>query len=75
MKLKEFKIKNDYIFDLEFEDGIVRTVDMSKLIKSKVKANELNTAHIDKELGCLEFKNGTVDISPKTLYNFSKLNV
>jgi len=74
MKLKEFKIKNDYVFDLKFEDGIVRTVDMSKLIKSKVKVNELNTAHIDKEWGCLEFKNGTVDISPKTLYNFSKLN-
>ena len=71
MKLIEFKIKNDYIFDLKFENGIVKTLDISKLIKSKVKISELDTANIDEEWGCLEFKNGTVDISPKTLYNFS----
>jgi hypothetical protein len=29
---------------------------------------ELNSASIDKDWGCLEFKNGLVDIEPKTLF-------
>lgn len=71
MKLIDFKIYNNYVFNLSFEDGSSRTIDLSKLIKDKVNLKELQTAHLDKEWGCLEFKNGLVDISPKTLYNFS----
>ena len=72
MKLEQFEIKKDYIFMLKFENGITRTIDLSDLIKSKVKPEEIKTAHIDKDWGCLEFNDGMVDISPKTLYNYCK---
>ena len=71
MKLKEFKQQENYIFDLSFENGINGIIDISSLIKSKVTLNELKSAHIDKNWGCLEFKNGMIDIDPKTLYNFT----
>ncbi len=71
MKLKEFKIKNDYIFNFVFENGIKKIVDISSLIQDKVTKEEVKTAHIDKDWGCLEFNNGMVDIEPKTLYNFT----
>jgi len=74
MRLKEFKKQNDYIFNLRFEDGTKRTVDISALVNSKVKVNELKSAKIDNDWGCLEFKDGMIDIDPKTLYNFSILN-
>ncbi len=70
MKLKEFKIKDDYIFNLVFENGIKKIVDISSLIQEKVAKEEVKTAHIDKDWGCIEFKNGMVDIEPNTLYNF-----
>ena len=71
MKLVKFKMNDNYVFDLLFENGISKTVNLSSLIKSKINQEELKTAHIDEEWGCLEFKNGLVDISPKTLYNFT----
>jgi len=58
MKLMKFKNKEDYIFDLEFENGMSRHIDISGLIKEKVTQSELKTARIDKDWGCLEFKNG-----------------
>ena len=70
MRLVNFKIKQNYIFDLTFENGVSKILDLSMLIKSKVKKSELKTAHIDEDWGCLEFKNGMVDISPNTLYRF-----
>jgi len=71
MKLIKFKIIKDYIFDLYFEDKSIKNVDLSDLIQSKVSKDELSTAHIDSDWGCLEFKNGFVDIEPKTLYSFA----
>ena len=70
MKLITFKQYGNYIFDFTFENSFVKKIDISNLIKSKVSMKELNTAHIDKDWGCLEFNNGMVDIEPKTLYNF-----
>ncbi len=32
--------------------------------------SELQTARINKEWGCLEFKDGAVDIEPVTLYKY-----
>jgi len=69
VKLKRFNIKHDYIFDLCFEDGTSKILDLENLLKYKVSKDEIKTAHIDKEWGCLEFKNGLVDIEPNTLYN------
>jgi hypothetical protein len=74
MRLKYFKLTNNYIFDLDFEDGTHTTVDLSPLIGSKVSMEELQSANIDKDWGCLEFNGGLVDIEPKTLYHFSVTN-
>ncbi len=71
MKLKNFKLTDDYIFDLDFEDGTHTTVDLAPLLHSKVSIKELQSANIDQDWGCLEFNGGLVDIEPKTLYHFS----
>ena len=70
MKLKDFKIVNDYIFDFIFINDFQKKVNIKTLIDSKLSLEELETAKIDKDWGCLEFKNGLFDIEPKTLYNF-----
>lgn len=74
MKLKNFEIENNYIFRLEFENGESKVVDLKPLIESKVSPNELISARIDKDWGCLEFKDALVDIEPQTLYKFCKSN-
>ncbi len=74
MKLKDYKIVDGYIFSLTFEDDMTKIIDLSSLIQSKVSKSEVSTAKIDKEWGCLEFKDGTIDIEPKTLYNFAISN-
>jgi len=72
MKLTNFTREYEYVFTFNFEKGINKTVDISNLIKNKVKKDELETAHLDKDWGCLEFKNGMVDIEPNTLYKFTQ---
>ena len=71
MELEQFNIKNNFIFDLKFNDGFITTIDMANLLQNKVTLDELKTARIDKEWGCLEFKDGMVDIEPKTLYKYA----
>lgn len=68
MKLKQFKQCEAYRFLLSFENGETRETDLRPLIGDYVSIDELATAHIDTDWGCLEFKNGQVDIEPKTLY-------
>jgi len=70
MKLKEFKNLGHYHFILQFENGEMKDADLKNLISDKVKENELKTAHIDKDWGCLEFNDGMIDIEPNTLYKF-----
>jgi len=72
MKIVNFKNLGDYHFFLEFENGEKREVDLTKLISTKVSQDELNSARIDGDWGCLEFKNGMVDIEPKTLYKYQE---
>lgn len=72
MKLKEIKHQHNYEFLLTFANGETANVDLESLISSYVKPQEINTAHINQEWGCLEFKGGAVDIEPKTLYQFTK---
>jgi len=71
MKLNKFIYIDKYIFEFDFEDGFHKRVDIAPLIQSKVTLDDINTAHIDKDWGCLEFKDGLVDIEPTTLYNFT----
>jgi hypothetical protein len=70
MKLQSFEHKHDYVFLLEFTDHRSSEVDLSPLLKAYVDISDLNTAQIDPDWGCLMFKDGMVDIEPKTLYGF-----
>ena len=70
MKLQDFKQIDGYKFFLIFDDGVKKEVDLNELLKEKVTLQELGSASIDKDWGCLEFKNGMVDIEPKTLYKY-----
>ncbi|WP_341326602.1 DUF2442 domain-containing protein [Methylotuvimicrobium sp. KM2] len=74
MKLVNFTHLHDYWFVLDFENGEQKRVDLSNLIASHVNQEEIKTAHIDSEWGCLEFNNAMVDIEPKTLYSYAKQN-
>jgi hypothetical protein len=71
MRLISFEKFDNYIFKLYFEDGTIKEVNLESLLKDIVSLDELDSANIDKDWGCLEFKNGLVDIEPKTLYKFS----
>ncbi len=73
MKLKHFEQQSGYRFKLIFENGEIKEMDLQNLIGKYVELAELNTARIDSEWGCLEFKNGRVDIEPKTLYRFGEV--
>ena len=71
MKLINFKQQQNYVFALNFENGENKTVDLQKLIQKYVSEQNLNTAHLNQEWGCLEFNHGMVDIEPKTLYRYA----
>jgi hypothetical protein len=70
MKLKTFKQKCGYEFIFIFENGEQKHSDIKGLVAQYLKPDELQTATINHEWGCLEFKNGTVDIEPHTLYKY-----
>ncbi len=72
MKLKSFEQQKGYLFKFVFENGEVKEADLKNLIGSHVDLLALKTARIDSEWGCLEFKNGAVDIEPKTLHRYSQ---
>lgn len=71
MKLQNFKYIDGYNFFLVFEDGVKKEVNLEVLLADKISLEELSSASIDLDWGCLEFKNGSVDIEPKTLYKFA----
>jgi hypothetical protein len=71
MKLNKFEYLEGYQFKLEFVNGEIKAVDLTELIAKHVGLEDLPSACIDPEWGCLQFKNGNVDIEPKTLYKFA----
>lgn len=71
MKLIKFTHKVNYNFTLFFDDKKYKEIDLQQLIGKHVSVDELATAHINEEGGCLEFKAGQVDIEPKTLYHYT----
>ncbi len=71
MKLKKFEHLEGYRFKLEFVNGEIKAVDLTDLIAKHVVLEDLSSACIDPEWGCLQFKNGNADIEPKTLYKFA----
>lgn len=70
VKLIKFEHQTDYRFTLYFENGEVKVTDRKPLIGAHVPADQLPTARIDPDWGCLEFNHGQVDIEPQTLYRF-----
>ncbi|MEA1919635.1 MAG: DUF2442 domain-containing protein [Campylobacterota bacterium] len=70
MELNAFSNIDQYIFEFDFEDGTHKIVDIAPLVQSKVSLEDIKSAHIDSEWGCLEFNDGMIDIDPKTLYSF-----
>jgi hypothetical protein len=71
MKLIKFTHKVNYIFTLFFDDKKTQEVDLQELIGKHVLVNELSTANLNTEWGCLEFNAGVVDIEPSTLYHYT----
>ncbi len=71
MKLKQFQYLEGYSFELAFENGQTFTVNLQDLIGQYVSPDQVKTAKIDPEWGCLEFNDGKADIEPKTLYQFA----
>ena len=72
MRLVKYENRGNYKFYFKFDNSESGEVNISTLIEKYVSKDELSTARIDKEWGCLEFKNSMVDIEPKTLYKFFK---
>lgn len=74
MRLIKYKNLNNYKFYLEFENQISGEVNLEKLISKHLSLVELASVNLNKKRGCLEFKDGMVDIEPKTLYKFFKFH-
>jgi len=75
MKLRSFQQEQGYRYRLTFESGEVISVDLRELIATHVSEEQLQTAHLDSEWDCLEFKDGQVDIEPRTLYRFARQQI
>jgi hypothetical protein len=71
MKLSRFTHLQDYVFSLVFANGETIESNLADLIGNHVDLQNLKTARIDPEWGCLEFSSGRVDIEPKTLYRYA----
>jgi len=70
MKLIKFIHQQGYCFTLFFANGESKDADLKALIGAYVALNELKTARLNPEWGCLEFNEGHADIEPKTLYRY-----
>ena len=71
MKLHQYEQIHAYRFLLSFENGEIWEADLKDLIGQHVTADDLHTAYINSDWGCLEFLGGQVDIEPKTLYRYA----
>jgi len=71
MKLIKFTHQTGYKFILFFENGMNKESDLKELIGKYVSLEQIKTAQINTEWGCLEFNDGMSDIEPKTLYNYA----
>jgi len=71
MKLIKFTHQVGYQFILFFENGESIECDLKNLIEKHVSLQQLKTAQINNDWGCLEFNAGMSDIEPKTLYHYA----
>lgn len=70
MQLRSFR-NTGYQFSLSFADGRCVEINLQPLIGRYVSENELPSARLDSEWGCLEFCGGAVDVEPDTLYRYA----
>jgi len=75
MRLIKYKNLDNYKFYFEFSNRDSGEVNIKNLIGKYIAKDELSTANLNEEWGCLEFKKGLVDIEPKTLYKFFNTNI
>jgi hypothetical protein len=71
MKLATFEQLVGFKFALTFDNGDRATVDLEPLIGNHISVDELGSAEIDPDWGCLQFQGGSVDIEPTTLYRYA----
>ena len=71
MKLQSFR-NTGFQFSLVFENDEVIAVNLRTLISKYVAENDLDSAKMDAEWGCLEFCDGAVDIDPAILYAYAQ---
>lgn len=71
MKLTTFEQRDGFRFALTFDNGDRATVDLEPLIGDHISVDELGSAEIDPDWGCLQFQGGMVDIEPTTLYRYA----
>jgi hypothetical protein len=70
MKLKSFE-NIGFQFSLTFVNGRTLQVNIQPLLGAYLSEQELTSARIDPDWGCLEFCDGAVDIEPMTLYRYA----
>nr|VFJ69454.1 MAG: Protein of unknown function (DUF2442) [Candidatus Kentron sp. FM]VFJ71303.1 MAG: Protein of unknown function (DUF2442) [Candidatus Kentron sp. FM]VFK18551.1 MAG: Protein of unknown function (DUF2442) [Candidatus Kentron sp. FM] len=70
MKLQSFQ-NTGFKFSLLFVDGKTIQADLQPLIGAHISEEDLVSARIDPDWGCLEFCDGAVDIEPVTLYRYA----
>nr|VFJ68406.1 MAG: Protein of unknown function (DUF2442) [Candidatus Kentron sp. DK] len=70
MKLQSFQ-NTGFRFSLLFADGKTILTDLQPLIGAHISEEDLASARIDPDWGCLEFRDGAVDIEPATLYRYA----
>lgn len=71
MRLLHFKRTVGFEFLLTFENGETIEVDLQPLLGAYLSEEHVASARIDPDWGCLEFRHGSVDIAPSTLYRFA----
>ncbi|MCB2262336.1 MAG: DUF2442 domain-containing protein [Candidatus Thiosymbion ectosymbiont of Robbea hypermnestra] len=70
MKLQSFQ-NTGFEFSLLFANGEIILVDLQPLIGAYISEEDLVSAQIDPDWGCLEFRNGAIDIDPTTLHRYA----
>ena len=70
MKLQNFQ-NSGFEFSLGFENGQSIKVNLNPLIGKYISKQDLASARLDSEWGCLEFCDGSVDVDPSTLYRYA----
>jgi len=78
-KVKAFEIEGPYRLRIEFEDGLVRTIDFRSVLEGELYGplsdlNQFNAVSLDREVHTLVWPNGA-DFDPATLHDWPEHEV